>query len=124
MDVSKVRLLVTAVLAILSISTIAFSQSSVSTTLSSTLCSIFNTIKSVIFILGITLIVLGAALYAAAHLTPERLREKFTEYGYAMILGGIVGVIIALLALPILNIIVSAGGSNAIISQQSATSIC
>ncbi len=77
-----------------------------------TICNVFNTIKSVIFILGLALMVLGGAIYAGANLMPSQSRGAFQGYGMAMVIGGIIGVSIAVAAPFILNTIVGASGGS------------
>jgi hypothetical protein len=91
--------------------------------ISSTLCSVFDTIKNVIFILALTLMVLGGSLYAGANLTPSNLKGQFQGYGMGMILGGIVGVIIVLAAPYILGLIINSSGGigTAYLSSASTT---
>ena len=60
-----------------------------------TVCNVFNTIKNVIFILGLTLMLLGAAIYSGANLMPSQSRGPFQGYGMSMIVGGVVGTAIA-----------------------------
>jgi hypothetical protein len=77
-----------------------------------TICSVFNTIKDAIFILGLALMVLGGAVYAGANLMPSQSRGSFQGYGMAMVIGGIIGVAIAVAAPFILNVIISASGNS------------
>jgi hypothetical protein len=77
-----------------------------------TICSVFTTIKDVIFILGLALMVLGGAIYAGANLMPSQSRGAFQGYGMAMVIGGIIGVAIAVAAPFILNTIVGASGAG------------
>ena len=78
-----------------------------------TICNIFSTIKNVIFILGLTLMVLGGAIYAGSNLMPSQSRGAFQGYGMAMVIGGIIGVAIAVAAPFILNTVVGSSGSAA-----------
>ena len=89
-----------------------FTTGGASTTILETICNIFNTIKSVIFILGLSLMVLGGAIYAGANLMPSQSRGSFQGYGMAMVIGGVIGVAIAVAAPFILNTIVSASGQS------------
>lgn len=74
-----------------------------------TISSICTTVKSVIFILGLVLMILGAALYASAHVLPSQTKGTVTGYGMGMIMGGVVGVIIAVAAPYILTQIANNG---------------
>ena len=70
------------------------------------ICNVFNTIKNVIFILGLTLMILGGTIYAGGNIMPARERGQFQAYGMSLIMGGIIGVAIAVAAPWILNIII------------------
>jgi hypothetical protein len=106
-----------AISVILASSMISFGQGITGTTgassaNSATICNIFNTIKNVIFILGLTLMVLGGAIYAGANLMPSQSRGSFQGYGMAMVVGGIIGVAIAVAAPFILNTVIGASGQS------------
>ncbi|MCL4389736.1 hypothetical protein M1397_03990 [Candidatus Marsarchaeota archaeon] len=73
--------------------------------LSSTICGIYNVVHTVIFVLGLTLIIAGAAMYAVGNIVPGQAKGGFTGYGVSMIIGGVIGVVIAIAAGPILNLI-------------------
>ncbi|MCL4373319.1 MAG: hypothetical protein M1360_00815 [Candidatus Marsarchaeota archaeon] len=68
------------------------------------ICSVYTTVESIIFILGLTLMILGGALYAGAHVLPGQTRGSVQGYGMGMILGGVIGVIIAVAAPYVLSI--------------------
>ena len=68
-------------------------------------CSIYLSVKTVIFILGLTLMLLGGALYAGSHVMPGQHKGSMQGYGMGMIMGGIIGVIIAVIAPTILGFI-------------------
>ena len=92
-----------------------------STTIVNVICQVFNTIKSIIFILGLTLMILGGALYAGANLMPSQTRGSFQGYGMAMIIGGVIGVAIAVAAPFILNIIISTNPTASTINTTSSS---
>ncbi len=73
----------------------------------SPICSVYNVVKTAIFVLGLTLLVLGAALYAGGGMAPGNLKGQIQGYGMGMIMGGIVGVILAIIAPWILQTISS-----------------
>jgi uncharacterized membrane protein YvlD (DUF360 family) len=73
------------------------------------LCQIYTAVHEGVFILGLVLMIIGAVMYALAHVMPGQTKGSLQGYGMGLILGGIVGVIIAELAQPILNTII--GGS-------------
>ncbi|MCL4373310.1 MAG: hypothetical protein M1360_00865 [Candidatus Marsarchaeota archaeon] len=74
------------------------------------ICTLYLAVKSVIFILGLVLIILGGAMYAGAHVLPGSTKGSVQGYGMGMILGGVIGVIIAVSASYILTVIT--GNSN------------
>jgi len=94
----------------------------------SAICLVFNTVKNIIFLLGLTLMLLGAVLYAGGNIMPSNSRGAFQGYGMSMIIGGVVGVAIAVAAPFILNMIVAAGagtatGSSGILGSTGLTGI-
>ena len=95
--------------------TVATSQIiSTGSSATSTLCLVFNTVRNIIFLLGLTLMILGGALYAGANIMPSQAKGGFQGYGMSMIIGGVVGVAIAVAAPFILNVLVSSNGNNII----------
>ena len=90
----------------------------------STLCNIYNDIKTVIFVLALALMVLGGALYGGAHIMPASSRGSIQGYGFAMIMGGIIGLIIVLAAPFIINTIVGASGSGGFGGAPNARMLC
>jgi hypothetical protein len=87
------------------------------------LCAVFNSVRNIIFLLGLTLMILGAALYAGANIMPSAQRGGFQGYGMAMIIGGVVGLVIAIAAPFVLNLLVSAGGANSVLGYTGTASV-
>ena len=113
------------VLSLLGFAGLAFSQTGTTATggtasaeISQTICKVFVTVKDVIFILGLTLMILGGAIYAGANLMPASAKGGFMGYGMAMIIGGIIGVAIAVAAPFILNLIVGTTANGAVTTGQ------
>lgn len=75
------------------------------------LYSVYVTIRTIIYVLALMLIILGAAVYAAANIMPQQARGGIQGYGMGMVIGGVSGVIIASLAPFILEVI--SNGSSA-----------
>ncbi|MDE1833155.1 MAG: hypothetical protein KGH58_01930 [Candidatus Micrarchaeota archaeon] len=75
--------------------------------------TICNSIESIVFILGLALMLLGGALYAGSHVMPGQTRGQIQGYGMSMLMGGVVGVIIALLAPWVLNQVIALSGTGA-----------
>ncbi len=69
------------------------------------ICTIYTAVHTAIFILGLTLMILGGALYAGAHMMPGASKGSIQGYGMGMILGGVIGVIIAIAAPYILGLL-------------------
>ncbi|MEM0201660.1 MAG: hypothetical protein QXR73_00585 [Candidatus Micrarchaeaceae archaeon] len=82
------------------------------TTISSVICPIYVAVNTGIFILGLALMILGAALYAAAHIMPGSSKGSIQGYGMSMIIGGVIGVIIAELAPYILGLLTSTSSAT------------
>ena len=67
-------------------------------TVQSTLCAVYKLVHGAIFLLGLVLMVLGAALYAGANVAPSAPKGAIQGYGMGMIVGGVIGVIISILS--------------------------
>ncbi len=91
---------------------IAASQNSVQSIVTSQICVIYGIVHTVIFVLGLALMILGAALYAAAHIMPGQAKGSFQGYGMGMIIGGVIGVIIAFSAPYLLSLIAGSGANG------------
>lgn len=121
---AKFILLAAATLGLLG--TLVTSQSQTSGAIN-VICAVFNVVKNIIFILGLTLMLLGAAFYAGANIMPSQQRGSFQGYGMSMMIGGIVGVVIAVAAPFVLNLLVASGGTNSVLgytTTSSVTSLC
>ncbi len=108
---SRIFKLVMMILPFLVFTTVS-AQGSVLTTISSVICPIYIAVNTGVFILGLTLMILGAALYAAAHIMPGQSKGSIQGYGMGMIIGGVIGVIIAELAPYILGLLTSTSSST------------
>ena len=87
------------------LSSVSFSAGEITTSVTSTVCALYNTVHDVIFFLGLALMIAGAALYAGSTVMPATQKGQVQGYGMGMIMGGIIGVIIALASPFILQII-------------------
>jgi len=76
------------------------------------LYSMYTTIDDAIFIIALVLMLLGGALYAAAHVMPGQSKGTLQGYGMGMILGGVIGVILAILLPYIFSIVSNNSVSN------------
>ncbi len=89
-------LMVSGLLAAFTVS--ATGQGAISGNVIKTTCSLYATVHTVIFVVGLVLIIIGAALYAGAQVLPGNLKGSAQGYGMGMAVGGIVGVLLALAA--------------------------
>lgn len=87
------------------------------------LCLVFNTVRNIIFLLGLTLMILGGALYAGANIMPSQAKGGFQGYGMAMIIGGVVGVAIAVAAPFVLNLLVSTSGTGSVLGYSGSSQV-
>lgn len=60
-------------------------------------CTLYTALYNIIFILALALMALGGMLYAIAHVLPGVSRPVVQSYGMGLLIGGLSGVIIALL---------------------------
>ena len=91
------------------LASMTFSQG-ITSSVTAQICKLFNTIHTIIFVLGLALMITGAALYAGANVMPATQKGQLQGYGMGMIFGGIIGVILALAAPFILQIISGQSG--------------
>ena len=109
-SINRFALLVLSLVGI-SLASLAAAQSEVVT---SSLCIIIDNIQAVIGVIALMLFVLGGVMYAIAHMLPAagNIKSSMQGWGLGMIIGGIVGIIIVIIAPGIIHlIIISAGGS-------------
>ena len=92
----------------------AMADNSIAGNVVSNLCQLLDTVKTVIFIIGLALMILGGALYAASHVMPGQSKGTVQGYGMGMVLGGVIGVIIAVVMPYLFSLIGGATASNAI----------
>jgi len=85
---------------------------SISGPISSIACAIYWGLHTVVFIIGLALVLLGAIFYAISHVGGGQLKSSLQGYGIGMITGGIAGIIIAEVAPFILQAIAGNSFSN------------
>lgn len=103
MNISKLKVLLY-LLTISSIVSTVFGESLLSS-LSMTLCGIIDGIRTFVGILAIALFLIGGVLYAVAHFIPTSVdfRKSLTGWSTAMIVGGIIGLIVVIIAQPLVT---------------------
>ncbi|MCL4375587.1 hypothetical protein M1394_02200 [Candidatus Marsarchaeota archaeon] len=86
--------------------------------LTSNLCNVVNTVRTVVGIFALVLFVVGGVLYAAAHFLPSagNLRSGLQGWSLGMIMGGIIGLILVLAAPWIVSTVAGFGSSISSIS--------
>lgn len=101
-------------LASLMLSFAAQATTPLTTALTAQLCGIVDNIRAVVGILALALFLIGGVLYAIAHFLPTSLdyRKSLVGWSTAMITGGIIGLIVVLLAPFIVQTINSLGGTG------------
>ncbi len=93
-----------------------------SSTGNAVICSLYTTYTTVttaIFVIGILLMLLGGAIYAASHIMPGQTKGTLQGYAMGMIMGGVIGVIIALLA-PYIFSLIGGGTAQAALANAAA----
>lgn len=86
-------------------------SSSLVTTLTSQLCGIVGGVRTVIGVIALVMFLIGGVLYAVGHFMPAAGQVKASMQGWAMgmILGGVIGVILVILAPFIISTILNFG---------------
>ncbi len=111
MKMNKLRLLLYVLTATSVISTV-FGESLLSS-LSVTLCGFIQGIRNVIGILAMALFLIGGVLYSVAHFIPTSVefRKSLQGWSTAMIIGGIIGLIVVIIAAPLVTLFAGFGGA-------------
>ncbi len=118
MDINKIRasvmltMLVGMIVTVLS-QQIAFATG-ITTALSTELCNVVNSIKTIIGIFALLLFILGGVLYAVAHFLPTagNLRSGMQGWGMGMLMAGVIALIIYLVAPFILHTLIGIGSTT------------
>jgi hypothetical protein len=87
-------------------SIVAVVQGDAVSTISVTLCGLVNGVRAIVGALAIALFLLGGALYSIANMLPTSLeyRKNLIGWAQAMIIGGLIGFIVVILAQPIVSL--------------------
>ncbi len=98
--ISKIRIAITALLLANLVAPLFAANNSTISTLTSELCNIIVGVRTVIGVIALVMFLLGGILYAVGHFMPSAGNVKSNMQGWAMgmILGGVVGVILVLVA--------------------------
>ena len=96
--------------------TAAASNTTITSTVNSQICIVYTVVHTAVFILGLVLMIGGAVMYAVSHIMPGQSKSVLQGYGMGMILGGVIGVIIAEIAPFLLGLIMGSSASVASIT--------
>ena len=102
--VGYLKLLASALIFMVYLVSVSSAQTSTANALHA-ICGVYSSVTTIIFILGLTLMILGGAIYAGAHVAPSTLKGSLQGYGMGFIVGGIIGVIIVIIAPYLLQVI-------------------
>jgi type IV secretory pathway VirB2 component (pilin) len=106
--IRKLSIAITALL-LANLVTPLFAQSNTLDTLTSQLCNIITGVRTVIGVIALVMFLIGGILYAVGHFMPAAGNVKASMQGWAMgmILGGVVGVILVLIAPYLVSLLLS-----------------
>ncbi len=71
--------------------------------LTNILCGVKDAVMTVVFVVGLLLLVVGGSMYALAHIMPAQQKGALQGYGMGMIIGGVAGIILTLIAPFLIN---------------------
>lgn len=82
-----------------------FAATNTTAAISSTLCGFITGVQTIIGVLALALFLIGGVLYAIAHFLPTSLdyRKNLIGWSTAMIVGGIIGLIVVIIAYPLVT---------------------
>ena len=72
--------------------------------LGTAVCSTYSQINSILFVVALTLMLLGALLYGLSNIIPAQTRGTIQSYAIGMFLGGVVGVLVASASVYLLSV--------------------
>ena len=109
--INRIRIAITALL-LANLVAPLFAQSTIAT-LTSQLCNIIIGVRTVIGVIALVMFLLGGILYAVGHFMPAAGNVKASMQGWAMgmILGGVIGVILVLVAPFLVGLLLSFNSS-------------
>jgi hypothetical protein len=70
-------------------------------------------VRSIVGILALALFMLGGVLYATSHFLPTNMefKKSLSAWATAMIIGGVIGLVIVLIAQPLVTMIIGVGNA-------------
>ncbi|MGC9149667.1 MAG: hypothetical protein ACP5FX_00935 [Candidatus Micrarchaeia archaeon] len=94
-----------------------FAQELSSSQVSSVLCQIVTGIKSVVTVIAVAMFVVGGVLYAVGNLLTGGMKQSAHGWAQGLIIGGLVGIVLVILAEPIVSTIAKLGGITGVSCQ-------
>ena len=85
-------------LLLLAFASLAFATSSVASTINEQLISLVNMLRSIVPVIALGLFVFAGIVYAVGQVFDVQTRQKAQNWAMAMIVGGIIGIIIVIIA--------------------------
>ena len=106
---------------------LAYAQNAVSN-VQDILCSVINTVSDILSILALMMFILGGTLYAFAHVLPAtgNIRANLQGWGLGMLMGGIISLILYIIAPYIVNSLlsISNSGGNPVTGNININQLC
>ena len=111
MNMNKMSLLFGLITAVGLLSALGAQTNSAVSVLSVTLCGFVTGVRNIVGALAIALFLIGGVMYAIAHFLPTSLeyRKSLIGWSQAMIVGGIIGLVVVLLAQPLVSLFTNIG---------------
>jgi len=111
MNSTRLGMIFYLLMSIATITSVLAQSSNAAGQLTSALCGIIKGVRTIVGVLAICLFLVGGILYAVAHFLPTSvdLRKSMMSWATAMITGGIIGLIIVIIAAPLVNLIINFG---------------
>ncbi|VVB77179.1 Uncharacterised protein [uncultured archaeon] len=113
MNMNKLRLMVYLLVSMGMVSSVLAQSVSLTGSLSSQLCAIVGMVRTIVGILAIALFLIGGVLYAVSDFLPTNLefRKSMIGWATAMIIGGLIGLVIVIIAQPVIQLVENVGSS-------------
>jgi hypothetical protein len=80
------------------------------TAVSSVLCGVISFIKTIATVLAIAMFVVGGILYAIGNILTGSMKQSAHAWAQGLIIGGIVAIVLIIIAAPLVKLIATAGG--------------
>lgn len=92
---------------------VALSYADSIASLATAICGIVNAVRSIVGVIVVALFILAGITYAAAHFLPESVEVKktLTTWAKAAIVGGVIGLLVVLIAQPLITFIEGLGSA-------------